>query len=520
MAFPSDLDPTLDVGDATELDTEFFAEIDRRILVLEAKVGSDNSPVTTSLDYRVAHGGSSPTTTAGDMIVRGASADQRLAIGADGYVLTVSSGAPAWTSAPWVTATGTILTGRVLAWDGSAWVATALSASYVGAVPVARTLAGLDLTADRSASALKTALAITAADVSGVVPTTRTLAGLDLSTDRTASAIKTALSIAATDVSGVVPSTRTVAGLDLSTDRSAASLRTALSTDTTADPRTPSAHASSHATGGSDAITPGDIGAASFATGLDAARPAASAGLVGQVYYATNSGIDYRCISSSTWRVVGARGAVEGFDTTAVALSGVNATGNTNINAGVVASIVCTFAMPSSPSGVQIIASGGEWQLEIGNNGADRYQISLYRAGFGTMRVTLGTVSGSPTTLHTIALAFSGTTTSYSLDGGAVQTASHVSGSASGNNPLHFSSGGFPTVAQVTTLGLWSTALSNADLVVASAAYATGRIPTVTGTLHSQWHAGWFTAGVLTQQLQVGALGGTLTWTGFPLVLK
>ena len=103
-------------------------------------------------------GSSSPTTTVGDMIVRGASVDQRLAIGTSGQVLMVSGGAPAWGDAPWVTATGTLLTGRVLAWDGSAWVATALSPSYVGAVPTGRTLATLDLSVDRSASELRTAL--------------------------------------------------------------------------------------------------------------------------------------------------------------------------------------------------------------------------------------------------------------------------------------------------------------------------------------------------------------------------
>lgn len=44
--------------------------------------------------------GSSPTTTAGDLIKRGASADERLAIGTEGQVLTVVSGAPAWADAP------------------------------------------------------------------------------------------------------------------------------------------------------------------------------------------------------------------------------------------------------------------------------------------------------------------------------------------------------------------------------------------------------------------------------------
>ena len=74
---------------------------------------------------------------------------------------------------------------------------------------------------------------------SGGVPTTRTLAGLDLSADRSASALKAALAIAVADVTGAVPSARTLAGLDLSADRSASDIRTALSTDTTTDTRTP-----------------------------------------------------------------------------------------------------------------------------------------------------------------------------------------------------------------------------------------------------------------------------------------
>ena len=44
-------------------------------------------------------GGSSPTTTLGDLIRRGASADERLPIGSAGQVLTVVSGEPAWADA-------------------------------------------------------------------------------------------------------------------------------------------------------------------------------------------------------------------------------------------------------------------------------------------------------------------------------------------------------------------------------------------------------------------------------------
>ena len=46
-----------------------------------------------------AGGGGSPTTTLGDLIRRGASADERLPIGSAGQVLTVVSGEPAWAAA-------------------------------------------------------------------------------------------------------------------------------------------------------------------------------------------------------------------------------------------------------------------------------------------------------------------------------------------------------------------------------------------------------------------------------------
>jgi len=78
-----------------------------------------------------ASGSSSPTTTAGDLIYRGASVDQRLAIGTSGQVLWVSGGAPAWHT---------------------------LTPANIGAVPTSLTLAGLDLTANRSASDIRTAL--------------------------------------------------------------------------------------------------------------------------------------------------------------------------------------------------------------------------------------------------------------------------------------------------------------------------------------------------------------------------
>lgn len=47
-------------------------------------------------EYSAGGGGGSPTTTRGDLIRRGASADQRLALGASGYVLTSDGTDPVW----------------------------------------------------------------------------------------------------------------------------------------------------------------------------------------------------------------------------------------------------------------------------------------------------------------------------------------------------------------------------------------------------------------------------------------
>ena len=83
-------------------------------------------------------------------------------------------------------ALATQVSGTLTIANGGTGAATAGAAlTALGAVPSTRTIAGLDLSADRSAAALNTAL--------GTVPTTRTIAGLDLSADRSASAVLAAL---------------------------------------------------------------------------------------------------------------------------------------------------------------------------------------------------------------------------------------------------------------------------------------------------------------------------------------
>ena len=136
MAFPSDLDPTLDVTDVDAITSDLIAELDLRILALEAKVGADGSQVTTSLDYRVAHAGGgsvSPTTTEGDMIVRGASTDERLPIGNEGEVLRVLSGVVAWGAPPWISSPAAT-NGQVLRRVAGAWSAVTLLPGDIGAI--------------------------------------------------------------------------------------------------------------------------------------------------------------------------------------------------------------------------------------------------------------------------------------------------------------------------------------------------------------------------------------------------
>lgn len=96
----------------------------------------------------------------GDLLVKLSGAPSNLAVGADGQFLGVVGGLPAWSS----------LGGAALLNVGTiaGTVAAGNDSRIVGAVPSTRLLAGLDLSVDRTASALKTALAIASGDVSGL----------------------------------------------------------------------------------------------------------------------------------------------------------------------------------------------------------------------------------------------------------------------------------------------------------------------------------------------------------------
>ncbi len=217
------------------------------------------------------------------------------------------------------------------------------------------------------------------------------------------------------------------------------------------------------------------------------------------------------------WVRQGAQGA-EGFDTTAALLtSAVRAVGPTTITVGTTASFCVIFTMNAAPSGVGIIVLAEHWQLEVGQNSGDRYDMSINRAGYGTTRKQFG-ASATSSGLNCVAVTMSGTSTKFSLNGAAVQTLSHVSGSASGSAVLGASSSSFPAPVHLTSLVLWSSTIGDSDLVVLSGSAASGRIPKITGaTEMARWHCSQASVGGLVQELYP-ATYGPFAWTAAPVL--
>ena len=270
---------------------------------------------------------------------------------------------------------------------------------------------------------------------------------------------------------------------------------------------------------------------ASVTAGLDNARPSPT---LGAIYSSTDTLVRWVAESDGSggtrWAVLGARGT-EGRDTTAVSASpSCTAVSIASVLSSAVVSYALTWSMSTPPSGVGVlvsILSGSGWQIEIGNDSGDRYRLSTERTGFSGSRQYLGTISASPTTVHSIAVTMSGATTRWSLDGGAVQTVSHGTGSATAaTTVLRFAanSGGFGASSHTTSFVAWSTTVGDADLVAVSTAgraagSTPGRIPAVAGATElARWHAAQVVAGTTAPQLLGGSIGGTISWSAAPQV--
>lgn len=268
--------------------------------------------------------------------------------------------------------------------------------------------------------------------------------------------------------------------------------------------------------------------------GLDAARPSASTATIGRIYPTTDTGVRYLCEGDGSggtrWAVLGARGT-EGRDTSAVSASpSCVGTTSASVLSSTAVSGAITFSFSSPPGSAVVLASilsGSGWQVQIGNNAGDRYELSVFRSGFGTTTVALGTITSSPTTVHCLAWTFDGTNTRWSLDGSAAATASHVSGTATtSTTPVRIAgnSGGFGATFFYGGMTLWSTSVGNADLAAVTTAgraagTTPGRIAAVTGATELfRHHSAQVVAATTAPQLLGGSIGGTISWSAAPTV--
>lgn len=262
--------------------------------------------------------------------------------------------------------------------------------------------------------------------------------------------------------------------------------------------------------------------------GADAARPAASTGLIGSLYTATDTHTRYLCESDGAggarWCVVG-RHQHEGRDTTCARMGGTRAaTSGVSTVAATIMSGALVFSLATLPSGACILVSceqGGGWQLQIGGNAGDRGLLQSYRAGMGTATVDLpGASAAADDALHCIAWTWDGVTVRYSWDGGAVATASHTSGTMTGvvTRVRYGANGGgtFAPDADLAAVKLWTTAVGDADLEAAALAGVAGRIPDPAGaTCVYDWHAARYAEGIASQ-VCVRGTAQRMTWSAAP----
>lgn len=246
------------------------------------------------------------------------------------------------------------------------------------------------------------------------------------------------------------------------------------------------------------------------ATGVDTSRPTAATSLIGQVYTATDTGASYRCESDGAggaqWRNV----ATGNLDSAAL---NCNSSSRQQISETThapltTATLVVIFAATGTPGSVSAMLgnfNSGGWQLEIGNNAGDRGRLSLYRSGLTAVRqeLTGATVTGALNTGHAVAIAVTNASIKWSFDGGAVQTGSATTGTATGT--LAWWICGSAATIYYQAVRILGEEASDADLqtLSGSSTISARRIPAVSSatTILIDWHA---------SRVVQGALGSTI----------
>jgi hypothetical protein len=263
--------------------------------------------------------------------------------------------------------------------------------------------------------------------------------------------------------------------------------------------------------------------------GADAARPAASTGLIGSLYTATDTHTRYLCESDGAGRArwcVAGRHQYEGRDTTCARMGGTrSATSDTSTVASTILSGAIVFALGTLPGDARILVSisapGAGWQVEIGRDATRRGRVGIYAFGFGTPDVLFdGAVAAADSALHCIAWTWDGTTVRWSWDGSAVATVSHVSGTlTSATVPVRYAANHtlpYAPDGDLAAVKLWSTAVGDAGLEAASLAGVAGRITDPAGaTCVLDWHASRHAEGFASQPCVRGT-AQRMTWSAAP----
>lgn len=246
------------------------------------------------------------------------------------------------------------------------------------------------------------------------------------------------------------------------------------------------------------------------ATGVDTSRPTAATSLIGQVYTATDTGVSYRCESDGAggaqWRNV-ATGNLDSvaFNCNSSSRQQISETTHAPLTT---ATLVVIFAATGTPGSVSAMLgnfNSGGWQLEIGNNAGDRGLLSLYRSGLTAARqeLTGATVTGALNTGHAVAIAVTNASIKWSFDGGAVQTGSATTGTATGT--LAWWICGSAATIYYQAVRILGEEASDADLqtLSGSSTISARRIPAVSSatTILIDWHA---------SRVVQGALGSTI----------
>lgn len=274
----------------------------------------------------------------------------------------------------------------------------------------------------------------------------------------------------------------------------------------------------------------------SLPPGLDNARPAARAALVGAYYYATDTQRLYECVSSTAWTVVGigTDKATMGAWTDSVYYNGAHTTGPLGAAGSYSwATNIYVESLPGTGGGLYWTNAntGISAGWSIGGSASASNKMRVLMAGLTPSGGSANIVELPGITLttgpHTLAFCLKAGSTSvhYSWDG-AIQTAITVSGTfapaaASGSHYIgRWAAGSFAgSWASIAWLQAFNADLSDADLNTLSGSPTTYVPPAISTAPVFNWQSRWWLDGQpLTNP--IGAQAGRLIGTNPSSIVK